>query len=402
MCHGNGSPGNLGGEYNTWALSDAHARAYAVLLDERSKKIEASLNPDKGEPRPEQNELCLNCHVQPGIMRSERSPRFALTDGVGCESCHGQAEKWLYDHTRKDWREQDASKKRDQGMNETGNLLVRAEVCTTCHIGKGDIEVNHDLIAAGHPRLRFEFSAYLANYPTHWREDLDRKRYPDLEARAWVLGQAVSGEAALRLLAHRANDRPNAIWPELAEHDCYTCHHDLAPSSWRQRQNLPEGARPWTLLPNEWYYAALPVAAGPLDLAPLEAMMTKPRSNRASIQERATKLAEQLGQRQKALAARAVDDPARHDLLSLLETEERRPSRAGWDRDTQLYLGVEALTASSSGEGLAGMRKIVAELFTLLNQAFPVGQGASWDSPRGYDPDAERKLWDLIRQQRRK
>src|SRR4051812_38167105 len=64
-CHGNGQPSSRGGECDTWLAHDPHARAYAVLREERSRAIEKKLNPGV-EPRPERNPVCLNCHVQPG------------------------------------------------------------------------------------------------------------------------------------------------------------------------------------------------------------------------------------------------------------------------------------------------------------------------------------------------
>ncbi len=37
------------------------------------------------------------------------------------------------------------------------------------------MEVDHDLIAAGHPALRFEFATYFANLPPHWDVARDKK-----------------------------------------------------------------------------------------------------------------------------------------------------------------------------------------------------------------------------------
>ena len=53
--------------------------------------------------------------------------------------------------------------------------LVQAQVCVGCHVGapaKDGVparDLNHDLMAAGHPRLIFELSSYQANMPPHWR-----------------------------------------------------------------------------------------------------------------------------------------------------------------------------------------------------------------------------------------
>src|SRR5262249_30794352 len=115
---------------------------------------------------------------------------------------------------------------------------------------------HHPLIAAGHPRLRFEYANYLARYPRHWRLSDERRRNPDFEARAWEVGQLVSAEAALELLQARAT-RPGAPWPEYAEYECAACHHDLQQPSERQEGGFAgrrPGAPPW----GTWYYPLLP------------------------------------------------------------------------------------------------------------------------------------------------
>ena len=59
-----------------------------------------------------------------------------------------------------------------------------------------------DLIAAGHPRLNFEFSSALAKYPAHWRVDGEQARYPDLGWRAWQVGQVLLIGRSHRAYSH--------------------------------------------------------------------------------------------------------------------------------------------------------------------------------------------------------
>jgi hypothetical protein len=367
-----------------------------VLLEQPARNIEARLHPDQGGPKPEQDHLCLNCHVQPGIMQSARSPGFALSDGVGCESCHGPAENYLREHTLPGWRLLGPHRKRELGMKDTVSPAGRVAVCTPCHIGQGDIEVNHDLIAAGHPRLRFEFAAYLANFPSHWRANNDLQ-----EARAWMVGQAVSAESVLRLLAHRANSS-RAVWPELAELDCYACHHDLAPKNWRQ-QDLPPGARPGALLLNEWYYAALPVLGNQTSevfrTSEVYRFSSQRRQDRARVADQATRLADQLKDLSAALERKPIGDADRTSLLAVLEAEALRSGRPSWDRETQLYLGAAALTAGR-GPRQGALRQAVAELGSLLDQAFQTSGGQPLDSPHRFDPVAVKKGWEKISQTR--
>lgn len=386
-CHGNGSIGSRGGEWNTWARLDPHAQAYDTLLTDRSRAIARRLYPEQADPRPEADALCLNCHVQPGITTARRSPRFALADGVGCESCHGASVTWLDEHTHPGWQPL-------AGMTDLRDLRVRAEACTTCHIGAGDVQVNHDLVAAGHPRLRFEFATYLANLPPHWSVEKDRKRHPDLEARAWLVGQGVSGRAALRLLAHRAADA-GGVWPELAEYDCYACHHDLAAPSWRQGTMPPDG-KPGQLMLNGWYYDALIAVTKDIDLASLRQAMASGNLRRRQIAELAGTLTRRLEAAQPELATRPLTRADRLGLLADLAALDRRPGLPSWDRATQAYLGAEALT---SGADLpAGVRTPLAQLRTLLHEAFQTGKDHVLASPQGYDPQAVRRCWQELRE----
>ncbi len=229
-CHnGNGPRGSKGSEYTTWIAHDPHSRAFSVLIEARSRTIEKNYRRLKSvqEAHAEEDALCLKCHVQPGLSSINKHERFSTVDGVGCEACHGPAEKWLTRHYQADWKTLSAAETHALGMTDTRNLRTRAEACVGCHVGRGDANVNHDLIAAGHPHCGFEVqAAYLARYPRHWRISDERRRYPDFEARAWEEGQLVSAAAALELLHGRAT-RPGAPWPEFAELECAACHHDL-------------------------------------------------------------------------------------------------------------------------------------------------------------------------------
>lgn len=253
-CHGavrpdDVFPGIKGDEYRSWIERDPHARSYSVLLDKPARQIAARLGLGDAHTA----KACLECHA-PGAIAS--SP-----DGVACQTCHGRAEKWLTQHYEPAWRNKTAAEKSQQGMTDTKNLAVRARLCATCHVGDAERDVNHDLIAAGHPRLNFEFSSYLAVLPKHWAEeaqDPQNTNYdPAFTARAWAVGQVVSAAAALELLAARS--APGRPWPEFAEFDCAACHHHLQAESWRQTE-VYEQQRVTALKPGSprwgtWYFA---------------------------------------------------------------------------------------------------------------------------------------------------
>jgi hypothetical protein len=220
-CHGgNGPRGSKGSEYTTWVLDDRHTQAYQILFDDRSRLIEKNLRHLKNvkEAHAEADQLCQRCHA----MNAENGPHrdsFVRNDGIGCESCHGPAQEWLGLHYARDWRDKKPEEKRKLGYWPLKSLGERARLCVSCHVGDTEKQVNHDLIAAGHPRLNFEFGAFQAIMPKHWREAGENAR-PDFEARAWAVGQVVSAQAALALLGHRARTT-SSPWPEFAEYDCF-------------------------------------------------------------------------------------------------------------------------------------------------------------------------------------
>lgn len=75
-------------EIATWqepsSPAGAHSRAYAVLGGRRGQQIAASLGLGNAQSAP----VCLGCHAT-NAPAGQRGAKFTLTDGVGCESCHG-------------------------------------------------------------------------------------------------------------------------------------------------------------------------------------------------------------------------------------------------------------------------------------------------------------------------
>ena len=299
-------------------VKDKHAQAFSVLFEERSQRM---LRQWKGLPagqaaHPEREALCLRCHVHPGydadLPGHNRHPvrvadgvsQFRLEDGVSCEACHGPAERWLAAHFRPGWRELSAERRAEFGMADTRSVLGRVSVCVRCHVGSKDAEVDHDLIAAGHPWLRFEASDYHARWHRHWdiakdkNPSLSARAKPDFEARLWVVGQVASAKAALDLLAERAGDAKRP-WPEFAEHDCFACHHDLQGKTPRPLLGDKVGAPVW----NAWYTAMLPAAAGEWGAAKLDKSLRDLRPRMASWQPQRQQVAADARQAAAELAA---------------------------------------------------------------------------------------------------
>ena len=77
----------LQNEYITWTRHDRHAKAYNTLLTDESKRIAANL----GLKNAHTADMCLDCHAD-NVQDSQRGVLFDISDGVGCEACHGGAE----------------------------------------------------------------------------------------------------------------------------------------------------------------------------------------------------------------------------------------------------------------------------------------------------------------------
>jgi hypothetical protein len=257
-CHGASNHASSGGEYSIWIARDRHARAYEALFEPRSLRIQHNLHRSVAA---HEDQRCLNCHVYPNLPSSPPKAPYFKTDGVSCEACHGPAQHWLAAHHLDAWKTLPMQEKQKRGMRDTQSILGRVQVCAPCHVGTPEMDVDHDLIAAGHPRLTFEFTAFHAAMPHHWPDARDRnpnvsvRGRKDFEARAWLIGQLVSTRTALELLAGRAGSEKK-IWPEFAEHDCLACHHDLQASSPRQIAPSKRAAFPWST----WYLSMTPSA----------------------------------------------------------------------------------------------------------------------------------------------
>src|SRR5690606_15719569 len=97
VCHGASQPFRdsnvLPNEFAVWQAFDPHAKAWQTLRSEASRAIARKL----GIGDPADAKVCLDCHAD-SIAADKRGDRFQVSDGVGCESCHGGAELWLNAH----------------------------------------------------------------------------------------------------------------------------------------------------------------------------------------------------------------------------------------------------------------------------------------------------------------
>jgi hypothetical protein len=432
-CHGGIAP--LGGssvmrnEHTTWISDDKHSRAFQVLFDDRSKQIAENLA-GKNEPVPaHQDKRCLACHTTPRLEPLLTATAWMNQDAVGCESCHGCAEKWLGSHTTDNWKRFSSADKQElYGFTNTKNLVRRIELCAGCHVGQDARDelplrdVNHDLIAAGHPRLIFEYAAYQENQPAHWdkRKPAEPEAAADFPARAWAVGQLVSARAALSLLASRStratkaplSGLPPALpgpaashspWPEFAEYGCFSCHHSLADEPWRRNRTaagISLGVPAW----GSWYFpltAPLLENAAAGDLArvkevdsaikSLTDLMSRPLPDPALAKRMADKgtkaldaIIEEFSSRPASSFPVNIQEVER--LIEQLNRPGARSKIASWDEAAQRYLALVPLNQARLRLGpgrQAEYDALSGQLRAFLNKlTFPKG----FDSPRGFDP----------------
>jgi hypothetical protein len=244
-CHGSTQPLNatkvLQNEYYTWLNSDRHAQAYNVLFNERSARIAKNMRLKK---RAYEEKACLDCHTS-NIPAQQIAGNIDLEDGVQCEVCHGPASGWRAEHTEEGWTHEQSVAR---GMIDLRDLAVRGHTCHRCHLGSVDKEVDHELIASGHPILAFELDNYTESMPPHWILKYEGGRDTH-GVRAWAVGQVMKFRDSLRNLARHARGDE---WPEFSDMSCYNCHHDLKGSEWRQVHGWPDRAGLPTWSPQHW------------------------------------------------------------------------------------------------------------------------------------------------------
>ncbi|WZO98124.1 multiheme c-type cytochrome [Isosphaeraceae bacterium EP7] len=374
-CHGGIGPtkpeaGDVvskGGEYVTWLAYDPHANAGDVLKEPRSERIVRAL----GLEGPASSaKACLGCHATGGETAGE-----VASAAVSCESCHGPARGWLASHTAPGRRAEALA----SGMVDTKDLRTRASGCASCHVGDATRQVNHDLIAAGHPRLAFVFEDFQARYPRHWQE-------PGTDAtETWALGQVATAQAALDLLATRSDaaSEGRAPWPEFSEYGCFACHHQYRDSG----PEAPKG-RPGELPFGTWTYATLPEALGtrPGDAATrsletfraVDAEMRRPVPDPVKVASGARLTSKALGD---WLALPNSGESRARLLLRTFLDPQRSAARRDWDGRAQDALALAALKAAAPVDSGTGLDEAIREAYRRLQ--FPAGQDSPGALPAG-------------------
>lgn len=226
-------------EIATWqepsSASGAHSRAYAVLSSPRGRQIIASLTSAGNYKESD----CLGCHTtyEPGVAKGAR---YQISDGVGCESCHGPASGWLASHyVLSDGGSSRVSHSSNlaRGMTDLTNPRTRAKVCLDCHYGSEETGqfVTHAMMAAGHPRVTFELDLFSA-LQQHHDEDADytgKRMKPATDSvRLWAVGQAEAVARSTKLFAGARGMK--GIFPQYYFYDCHSCHRTITDADQRK------------------------------------------------------------------------------------------------------------------------------------------------------------------------
>jgi len=374
-CHGNAShiiDSDMNQErwrtsYLHWQNHDPHQKAYESLTTAWAKSILQKLDKTTQEVHPENDQRCLACHTTPSIAWpkvpgvSEKSLLALRKEGVSCEACHENASNWLMEHTT--WKTEVDRKQglKQSNMADLNDPGMRAMACAGCHVGAPADpqrglplrDMNHDMIASGHPRLHFDYSTFLARMSPHWREvdrskDAKPPRAQEEMAAAWLAGQLATAEAFCQLSSDRANRATKAAtaWPELAEFKCYGCHQNLG----YPNESRPLSAHGTSALGR--LHAALPLSphlAGQLNgISPpdgkslvelLKEMQLANVSDPATASKQAKEVADALRKVRDHLATLPIEK-AQPILQQALIIPESALATYDWDDFASLYYGV--------------------------------------------------------------
>jgi len=330
-------------EYRIWTANDPHARAYRTLQNEDSKAMARKL----GLASATTAKICLDCHAD-NIAEDKRGPKFQITDGVGCEACHGGSELWIESHAEPGATHADNLAK---GMYPTEEPLARAGICLSCHMGTRDQFATHRIMGAGHPRLAFELEAFTANQPAHYEVDEDyiaRKR--DISGfTLWLTGQLESAERFLELIGSELFEPPGLL-PELSFYDCHSCHHPMDDVRWTQAQAGP-GVEPGSLRLQDQHLRVLKVVASVLDpdrastLAAMSAELVR-AGQTGTLQTRqvAARLLEWVADAQNQWTQAGYGREQARAVRAALVAEAARGRMADYSDAEQVFFAAESLS----------------------------------------------------------
>ena len=236
QCHGSAVPRDgaavLQNEYVTWTQDDPHSGAYETLSSDLSKAMANRL----GLKSANTAKICLDCHAD-NVASASRGERFQLSDGVGCEACHGGSENWLASHYNTPTIVHEDNLQ--SGMYPAERPQARAELCLSCHLGTENKFATHRIMAAGHPRLTFELDTFIELWRTagrqpHYKVDADYKDRKEAPSHTFLWATGLLADARRRLALIQSDSFVgDSMFPELGLYDCHACHRSMKSVQWR-------------------------------------------------------------------------------------------------------------------------------------------------------------------------
>ncbi|AOL22794.1 Cytochrome c554 and c-prime [Erythrobacter litoralis] len=350
-------------EIATWqnpaSQSGAHSRAYAALATLRGQQIADSLGLGRATEAP----ACLGCHAT-FAPASQRGDRFILSEGVGCESCHGPSGKWLAEHYA---RPATHASNVAAGLVPLENPQSRANVCLDCHYGSANRGqfVTHSMMAAGHPRVSFELDLFSALQQHHDVDGdyIDRKDRPDA-VRFWAVGQAEAVRRATGLFAQPRFAMEGAF-PQFYFYDCHSCHRTITDAAQRKLtfetnpgRPIPFGNPPF----NDENIIMLSAVAGALVPAQAEEFRTASRGFHKAMgegpeaaREAAKLLSARAGALSSALNSRAYGNEDAFRVIRVIADEATSARFTDYAGSVQAVMAIDTLLNALVKDGRVTM-----------------------------------------------
>ena len=361
------------------SASGAHSRAYAVLGGRRGQQIAASLGLGNAQSAP----ACLGCHST-YAPASQRGPKFTLSDGVGCESCHGASGGgWLAEHYALPATH---ASNVAAGLTPIDNPKARANVCLDCHYGssKPGQFVTHAMMAAGHPRVSFELDLFSALQQHHNVDgDYTRRKAAPNAVRFWAVGQAEAVRRATTMFAQPKFAMEGAF-PQFYFYDCHSCHRTITDGPSRKltfetnpARPIPFGNPPFNdeniIMLQAVAGALVPGEAGAFQTAARDfhkAMGAGPAEARAAAQT----LAARAGALSDALSARSYAGGDAFKVIGTIAGEATSPRFTDYAGSVQAVMAVDTLLNALVKEGrvtqgaAAGIRGDIARAYKAVEE----------------------------------
>ena len=330
-------------EFRVWSSDDRHARAYKTLLSDESKLIARKL----GLKSAQSADICLDCHAD-NVTAQLRDTKFQVSDGVGCEACHGGAKLWIDSHTEPEATHADNLKR---GMYPTEDPRQRATLCLSCHMGTNSKFATHEIMGAGHPRLSFELEAFTVNQPAHYTVDADyiQRKRSVVGFGLWVTGQVEAADTYLNLLQGNLLD-VSGMFPEFSFYDCHSCHHPMDDKRWTlSRKN--QGLKPGTLRLQDQHLLMLQSIVQILDQSKysefkklVSALLKAGQSSKQDIKIAAGKLSAWISARRSVWLSTKTGNVEIRSIRKAIADMGAKGLLSDYASAEQAFLGIESLS----------------------------------------------------------